>query len=130
MSCLFCTAGADVIDCSSGRVSKAEKLVYGRRFQVPFPDCMRNEIGISTIAAGNIFEGDHVNTIIAAGRADLCAIARLDVPDTARTLHEAAKQGYTDEWRPKQYLSGKLQLERNYDRARLLMKAGAEDSEH
>ena len=79
---------------------------------------------------GNIFEGDHLNTIIATGRADLCAIARLDVPDTAQTLHEAGKQGYTDEWRPKQYLKGKLQLVRNYYRARLLLKAGAEDSEH
>jgi anthraniloyl-CoA monooxygenase len=71
-----------------------------------------------------------VNTIIAADRADLCAIARLDVPDTAQTLHEAGKQGYTDEWRPKQYLKGKLQLVRNYECARLLLKAGAEDSEH
>jgi anthraniloyl-CoA monooxygenase len=123
MSCLFCAAGADLIDCSSGHVSKAEKLVYGRRFQVPFPECMRNGIDISTIAAGNIFQGDHVNTIIAAGRADLCAIARLDVPDMAQTLHKAAKQGHTDEWRPKQYLSDKLQFEHNDDRARLLLKA-------
>ncbi len=71
MSRLFCTAGAGVIDCSSGHVSKAEKLVYGRRFQVPFSDCIRREIGLSIIAVGNIFEGDHVNIIIAAGRAHL-----------------------------------------------------------
>ncbi len=64
---LFCAAGADVIDCSSGQVSKAEKPVYGRMFQVPFSDRIRNEVGISTIAVGNIFEADHVNTIIAVG---------------------------------------------------------------
>ena len=78
---LFNAAGADVIDCSSGQVSKAEKPVYGRMFQVPFSDRIRNEAGVPTIAVGNIFEGDHVNTIIAAGRADLCAIARPHLAD-------------------------------------------------
>ena len=57
---LFKEAGADVIDCSSGQVSKAEKPVYGRMFQVPFADKIRNEVSIPTIAVGNIFEGDHV----------------------------------------------------------------------
>ena len=93
---LFKAAGADVIDCSSGQVSKAEKPVYGRMFQVPFSDRIRNEVDVPTIAVGNIFEGDHVNTIIAAGRADLCAIARPHLADPAWTLHEAAKQGYKD----------------------------------
>src|SRR6185437_12651121 len=83
ISRLFCAAGADVIDCSSGQVSKAEKPVYGRMFQVPFSDRIRNEVGIPTIAVGNIFEGDHVNTIIASGRADLCAIARPHLADPA-----------------------------------------------
>ena len=91
-------------------------------FQVPFSDRIRNEIGIPTIAVGNIFEGDHVNTIIAAGRADLCAIARPHLADTAWTLHEAAKQGYTDVWWPQQYISGKQQLERNLARAQLLLQ--------
>ncbi len=122
ISRLFCSAGADVIDCSSGQVSKAERPVYGRMFQVPFSDRIRNEIGIPTIAVGNIFEGDHVNTIIAAGRADLCAIARPHLADTAWTLHEAAKQGYTDVWWPQQYISGKQQLERNLARAQLLLQ--------
>jgi anthraniloyl-CoA monooxygenase len=117
MSRLFCTAGTDVIDCSSGHVSKAEKLVYGRGFQVLFSDCIRRGIGISTIAVGSIFEGDHVNTIIAAGRPDLCDIALLRVPATAWTQHEAPKQGYPDAWWPKQHLSGKLQLQRNHARA-------------
>ncbi|HKT49823.1 MAG TPA: bifunctional salicylyl-CoA 5-hydroxylase/oxidoreductase [Candidatus Angelobacter sp.] len=118
----FKEAGADVIDCSSGQVSKAEKPVYGRMFQVPFADRIRNEVGIPTIAVGNIFEGDHVNTIIASGRADLCAIARPHLADPAWTLHEAAKQGFTEiDW-PKQYLSGKQQLERNLARAQLMLQ--------
>jgi anthraniloyl-CoA monooxygenase len=119
---LFKDAGADVIDCSSGQVSKAEKPVYGRMFQVPFADKIRNEVGIPTIAVGNIFEGDHVNTIIAAGRADLCAIARPHLADPAWTLHEAARQGFTEITWPKQYLSGKEQLERNLARAQLMLQ--------
>jgi len=120
---LFCAAGADVIDCSSGQVSKAEKPIYGRMYQVPFSDRIRNEVGIPTIAVGNIFEGDHVNTIIAAGRADLCAVARPHLADPSWTLHEAAKQGYTDIWWPDQYLAAKQQLERNLARAQLLVQA-------
>jgi anthraniloyl-CoA monooxygenase len=114
---LFKDAGADVIDCSSGQVSKAEHPVYGRMYQVPLSDRIRNEVGVSTIAVGNIFEGDHVNTIIAAGRADLCAVARPHLADPAWTLHEAAKQGYADVWWPPPYLGGKVQLERNLARA-------------
>jgi anthraniloyl-CoA monooxygenase len=114
---LFKSAGADVIDCSSGQVSKAEQPVYGRMFQVPLSDRIRNEVGVSTIAVGNIFEGDHVNTIIAAGRADLCAVARPHLADPAWTLHEASKQGYSDIWWPSPYLGGKVQLERNLARA-------------
>jgi anthraniloyl-CoA monooxygenase len=112
--------GRDMIDCSSGQVSKEERPVYGRMFQVPFSDRIRNEVGIPTIAVGNIFEGDHVNTIIAAGRADLCAVARPHLADPAWTLHEAAKQGYTDMRWPDPYLNGKEQLERNLARAALL----------
>jgi anthraniloyl-CoA monooxygenase len=116
----FKEAGADVIDCSAGQVSKAERPVYGRMFQVPFSDRIRNEVGIATIAVGNIFEGDHVNTIVAAGRADLCAIARPHLADPSWTLHEAAKQQFSEiDW-PVQYVSGKTQLERNLARAALL----------
>jgi anthraniloyl-CoA monooxygenase len=117
VACLFKSAGADVIDCSSGQVSKAERPVYGRMYQVPFSDQIRNEVDIATIAVGNIFEGDHVNTIIAAGRADLCAIARPHLADPAWTLHEAARQGVSDIWWPDPYLGGKSQLERNLARA-------------
>jgi anthraniloyl-CoA monooxygenase len=120
---LFRGAGADMIDVSSGQVSKQEKPVYGRMFQTPFADRIRNEAGIPTIAVGAIFEADHVNSIIASGRADLCAIARPHLADPSWTLHETAKLGYTDIAWPKQYYAGKLQLERNLERKRQLAAA-------
>jgi len=86
-------------------------------WQTPFADRIRNEIGIATMAVGNIYECDHVNSIIAAGRADLCAIARPHLANPAWTLEAAATQGYESQWWPKQYLSGKSQLERNIQRA-------------
>ena len=113
---LFKDAGADLIDCSSGQVTPDEKPVFGRLFQTPFSDRIRNEVGIATIAVGAISEADHVNSIIAAGRADLCAIARPHLADPAWTLHEAAKIGLTDiDW-PKQYRSGKAQYEADLQR--------------
>jgi anthraniloyl-CoA monooxygenase len=122
---LFQAAGADLIDVSSGQVSKEEKPIYGRMFQTPFADRIRNEAGIATVAVGSIFEADHANSIIAAGRADLCAIARPHLANPAWTLLEAAKLGFTDiDW-PKQYQAGKLQLERNLERERALASAGA-----
>lgn len=114
---LFKDAGADIIHVSSGQVSKDEKPVYGRMFQVPFSDKIRNEVRVPTITVGNIFEADHVNTIIAAGRADLCALARPHLADPAWTLHAAAEQGYSDVAWPRQYVGGKVQLERNLERA-------------
>jgi anthraniloyl-CoA monooxygenase len=113
---LFKAAGADMIDCSSGQVSKQEKPVYGRMFQTPFADRIRNEAGIGAIAVGSIYEADHANSIIAAGRADLCAVGRPHLANPAWTLTEAARIGYkTIAW-PKQYLAGKQQLERNHGR--------------
>lgn len=114
---MFKEAGADLIDCSSGQVSKEEKPVYGRLFQTPFSDKIRNEIGIPTIAVGAISEADHANSIIAAGRADLCAVARPHLADPAWSLHEAAKIGLTSIPWPKQYVSGKTQYETNLARA-------------
>src|SRR3546814_15032155 len=72
----FKEAGVDLVDVSSGQVTKSEQPVYGRMFQTPFSDQIRNEIDIPTIAVGNIFDVDHVNSIIAAGRSDRCALAR------------------------------------------------------
>jgi anthraniloyl-CoA monooxygenase len=114
----FKAAGADLIDCSSGQVSKREKPVFGRMFQTPFADRIRNEAGIATIAVGAISEADHVNSIIAAGRADLCAIARPHLANPSWTLLEAARIGYLDQPWPKQYLAAKSQLERNLERER------------
>jgi anthraniloyl-CoA monooxygenase len=116
----FKAAGADMIDVSSGQVSKQEKPVYGRMFQTPFADRIRNEAGIATIAVGAISEADHVNSIIAAGRADLCAVARPHLANPAWTLNEAAKIGYFDIAWPKQYAAAKSQLERNLERERAL----------
>jgi anthraniloyl-CoA monooxygenase len=114
---MFKEAGADVIDCSSGQVWKEERPIYGRLFQTPFADLIRNEVGIETIAVGAISEADHANSILAAGRADLCAIARPHLADPAWTLHEAARIGIANiEW-PKQYLSAKGQYEANLARA-------------
>jgi anthraniloyl-CoA monooxygenase len=115
---LFRAAGADMIDCSSGQVSEAEQPVYGRMYQTPFSDRIRNEAGIPTIAVGGISEADHVNSIIAAGRADLCAVGRPHLANPAWTLNEAARIGYTGAAWPRQYLPGKQQLERNLARGR------------
>jgi anthraniloyl-CoA monooxygenase len=122
---LFKAAGADMIDCSSGQVSKEEKPIFGRMFQTPFADRIRNEAGIPAIAVGAIFEADHANSIIAAGRADLCAIARPHLADPAWTLHECAKLGYTEVTWPKPYQAGKFQLERNLERERQLAAANS-----
>jgi anthraniloyl-CoA monooxygenase len=114
----FKAAGADLIDCSAGQVSKREQPVYGRMFQTPFADRVRNEAGIPTIAVGAIAEADHVNSIVAAGRADLCAVARPHLANPAWTLMEAARIGYIDLPWPRQYRAGKEQLERELERAR------------
>ena len=119
----FKQVGADLIDCSSGQVSKAEKPVYGRMFQTPFADRIRQEAGIPTIAVGAISEADHVNSIIAAGRADLCAVARPHLANPAWTLTEAAKIGYVAQPWPKQYRSAKGQMESNFQRERAMSEA-------
>jgi anthraniloyl-CoA monooxygenase len=113
----FKQAGADLIDVSTGQTVPEQKPVYGRMWQTPFADAIRNEVGIATMAVGNIYEADHVNSIIASGRADLCAIARPHLANPAWTLHAAAELRYRDQWWPDQYLSGKSQLERNVERA-------------
>jgi anthraniloyl-CoA monooxygenase len=114
---LFQDAGADIIHVSSGQVVPNDNPVYGRMYQVPFSDRIRNTLHVPTIAVGNIFEADHVNTIVASGRADLCALARPHLADPAWTLRAAAEQGYSGVVWPKPYQSGKVQLERNLERA-------------
>jgi anthraniloyl-CoA monooxygenase len=112
----FKAAGADLLDLSSGQTVSWQQPVYGRMWQTPFADAVRNEVGIPTIAVGNIFEPDHVNSIVASGRADLCAVARPHLANPAWTLQAAAEQGFGGQWWPEPYRSGKSQLERNIAR--------------
>ena len=105
-------AGADVIDVSAGQTSIAARPVYGRMFQTPFSDRIRNEAGLATMAVGNIYEPDHVNSILMAGRADLVCLARPHLADPYWTLHAAAGLGYEGATWPKPYLAGRDQLHR------------------
>ncbi len=119
----FKAAGADLIDCSSGQVSAAQKPTYGRMYQTPFADRIRQEAGIATMAVGAISEADHVNSIIAAGRADLCAVGRPHLANPAWTLTEAARIGHTPLSWPRTYVSGKSQLEAGFARERAQQSA-------
>ncbi len=110
-------AGVDIIDVSAGQTSTRAEPVYGRMFQTPFSDRIRNEADIATMAVGNIFEPDHVNSILMAGRADICCLARPHLSDPNWTLRAAAAQGYEQQRWPQQYESGKDQMERNLQRA-------------
>jgi anthraniloyl-CoA monooxygenase len=114
---MFKDAGADMIDCSSGQVVNDDHPVYGRLWQTPMSDKIRNEIDVATIAVGAISEADHANSIIAAGRADLCAVARPQLADPSFVLHEAAKIGYGGLAWPKQYRTSRAQYENNLARA-------------
>ena len=115
---LFREAGADVVDVSAGQVVKRERPVYGRMWQTPFSDRIRQEAGVATIAVGAITDADQANGIIASGRADLVAIGRPHLANAAWTLLEAARLGYTGAQWPVQYLAGKSQLERLIERER------------
>jgi anthraniloyl-CoA monooxygenase len=112
----FVAAGADIIHVSTGQTSMDAKPVYGRMYQTPFSDQIRNDAGVRTIAVGNITEADQVNAIIASGRADLCALARPHLVDPFWTLHAAADLGYAQQHWPPQYLTGRSQLERSLRR--------------
>jgi anthraniloyl-CoA monooxygenase len=112
----FAEAGADLIDVSAGQTWASSAPVYGRMFQTPFADQIRNEGRVATMAVGNIFESDHVNSILAAGRADLVALARPHLVDPMWTLRAAAAADYRGVGVPPQYLSGMAQLARNMAR--------------
>ena len=113
----FDAAGADLIDVSAGQTSRLAQPVYGRMFQTPFSDRIRNELRIATMAVGNITDADQVNSIVAAGRADLVALARPHLSDPYFTLHAAAQLGYDEQHWPEQYLPGREQYLRNLRRA-------------
>jgi anthraniloyl-CoA monooxygenase len=112
----FVDAGVDIIHVSTGQTSIQAKPVYGRMYQTPFSDQIRNETHTPTIAVGNITDAEQVNAIIAAGRADLCALARPHLTDPFWTLRAAAQLGYRDQHWPVQYLTGRRQLERTIAR--------------
>ncbi len=105
-------AGVDICDVSAGQTSIAARPVYGRMFQTPFSDRIRNETGMATMAVGNIYEHDHVNSILMAGRADLVCLARPHLADPYWTLHAAAALGDLNERWPNPYLPGRDQLYR------------------
>jgi anthraniloyl-CoA monooxygenase len=109
--------GCDLVDVSTGQVSPLERPAYGRSFQTPFADRIRNEVGIPVMAVGAISSYDDVNTIVLAGRADLCALARPHIYDPYWTLHAAAEQGYELDW-PPQYRAGSRTPPAGRDRVR------------
>ena len=96
--------GCDIVDVSAGQVVPDQKPVYGRLFQTPFSDRVRLEAGIPTMTVGNISTFEDVNSVLAAGRADLCVLARAHLYDPYWTHHMATKQGYRIPW-PKPYLA-------------------------
>lgn len=102
-------AGCDLIDVSTGQTVADQKPVYGRMYQTPFAEQIRNEVDIATLAVGAITSADQVNTIVASGRADLAALARPHLADPYFTLHASADYGYEAQHWPDQYLSGKSQ---------------------
>ncbi len=105
-------AGVDLIDVSAGQTSTRARPVYGRMFQTPFSDRIRNKAGVATLAVGNIYEPDHVNSILMAGRADLVCLARPHLSNPYWTLHAAAELRYDGVNWPKPYLAGRDQLYR------------------
>jgi anthraniloyl-CoA monooxygenase len=114
----FADAGCDLIDVSTGQTVHDAEPIFGRMFQTPFSDQIRNEAGLATMCVGAITTADQVNTIVAAGRADLVALARPHLVDPFFTLKAAAWYGATDIHCPPQYLSGRDQIFRNSARDR------------
>lgn len=113
---MFAEAGADIINVSAGQTSTEAEPVYGRMFQTPLSDRIRNDGNLKTIAVGNIYEADHVNSILLAGRADLVCIGRPHLSDPYWTLHRATEIGDREEDWPSPYLQGRDQLWRLADR--------------
>ena len=112
ISRMLAEAGVDLIDVSAGQTSTGAQPVYGRMFQTPFSDRIRNEAGIATLAVGNIYEPDHINSILMAGRADLVCLARPHLANPYWTLHAAADLRFDGATWPKPYLAGRDQLHR------------------
>jgi len=112
----FSDAGVDIIDVSAGQTSTQGYPVYGRMFQTPFSDRIRNDAGLSTMAVGNIYEPDHVNSILIAGRADLVCLARPHLANPYWTLHAGTEIGDRSQAWPRPYEAGRDQIWRLADR--------------
>lgn len=120
---LFAAAGVDVITCSSGQVSRDEQVRYGRMYQTPFAERIRLACGVLTMAVGAIEDGDQVNTIIAAGRADLCAIGRPHLANPRWTLQQAALQAYAAQPWPASLHAARSQAEKQAEKLVQTLKA-------
>jgi anthraniloyl-CoA monooxygenase len=111
-------AGCDLIDCSTGQTVPQQKPVYGRMYQAPFSDWVRNEVGIATMTVGAVTTPDQVNTLLASGKADLVALARPHLANPYFTLQASAWYQHAPQFWPPQYLSGRDQAFRNAARER------------
>ena len=120
---MFADAGADIIDVSAGQTSTGARPIYGRMFQTPFSDRIRNEAGLATMAVGNITEADQVNGILLAGRADLVCLARPHLADPYWTLHAAVEAGDEAAAWPLPYQAGRDQALRLRSRAQEAIRA-------
>ncbi|MBB4392801.1 bifunctional salicylyl-CoA 5-hydroxylase/oxidoreductase [Bradyrhizobium sp. ERR14] len=114
----FAEAGVDLVDVSTGQTVRDAQPIYGRMFQTPFSDQVRNEARVATMCVGNITTADQANTILAAGRADLVALGRPHLVDPFFTMRAAAWYGAESAFCPPQYLPGKDQIFRNSVRDR------------
>ena len=115
-------AGCDMIDCSSGQTVPEQKPVYGRMYQAPFADWVRNEVGIATMTVGAVTTADQVNTLLASGKADLVALARPHLANPYFTLQASAWYQHAGQFWPPQYLPGRDQAYRNAERERAEQK--------
>jgi len=111
-------AGCDLIDCSTGQTMPHQKPVYGRMYQAPFSDWVRNEVGIATMTVGAVTTPDQVNTLLASGKADLVALARPHLANPHFTLQASAWYQHMGQYWPPQYLTGRDQAFRNAARER------------
>ena len=116
-------AGCDLIDCSTGQTVPEQRPVYGRMYQAPYADWVRNEVGIATMTVGAVTSADQVNTLLAGGKADLVALGRPHLANPYLTLQASAWYQHTGQFWPPQYLPGMDQTQRNAPREREEMTA-------
>jgi anthraniloyl-CoA monooxygenase len=119
---LLKNAGCDMIDCSTGQTVPFQKPVYGRMYQAPYSDWVRNEVGIATMTVGAVTSADQVNTLLASGKADLVALARPHLANPYFTLQASAWYQHAGQYWPPQYLPGRDQAFRNAERERVELK--------